>query len=338
MKLKNLLKERFCQVNLRLNENLKNDFAILDQFVADFFPDKEEIKKLFKGLTISDKNFTYYYNANFLPFHTRDNGWLADYVERALSQLYSLSKDTRNAKKESAKKILPFRNLSKDYLYFTPYRCVTPVDFKSIEKYVKLSPKFNEKRCEYEQDLTTVYLDNWLVGNTSDFYRTADAKARIKKAPNYDKLLRENVLGAMKTLGVNKKSAEISLELNGNSWREVSMYKAFYNEKGVFNKEQLKFLAKKNFPLLSDLLNKELEYAETWVRLRKNEYYEAHKGLIDELGLSNHHKRLSSKQLANLRAQNQQREEQYEIASHKAMMIISDNESTRRLTELNASI
>lgn len=338
MKLKKLLKERFCQANLRLDANLKNDFAVLDQFVADFFPDYGEINKLLKGLKMSDKNFTCFYNANFLPFHTRDNEWLANYVERALSQLYSLSKNLKNSKKESAKKILPFRNLSKDYLYFTPYRCITPVDFKSIQKYVKLSPKFNEKRCEYEQDLTTVYLNNWMIGSNTDFYCNADEKARIKKAPNYDKLLRENVLGAMKALGVNKKSAETSLELNGNSWREVSMYKAFYNEKGFFNKEQLKFLARKNLPLLSDLLNKELEYAETWVRLRKNEYYETHKNLINELGLTNHYKKLSSKQLAELRANNQQRGDLYEIALHKAMMIIADNESTRRLAELNASI
>lgn len=321
MKLKQLIKNRFYENHLQANKRVKDDFAVLDKYVTEMFPDQVTINNVVKSLSFDDKKYNFNYNVRFLPFHTNDTEWLATYMQKALSQLLSLKPNEKNNKP-----VLPFCSLAPRNFFYSPYYEAIPVSHRNVVKYIKYSPKFAEVLNDYEKNLTTAYITNFGYENGYDFYLSADKKRACLKSNQCDVLFRETVVDAMHSLGLKKDNVETSLETNAHLWRKPMMCRAFYNEKTLFTLDQFKLLEAGNPALYQDLMSKENRYLRTWIRLRENEYCKKHGKTMKRLGIATTSLELTPSQFAEVSAKNEELGAEYELTNLRALHSVEDLE------------
>ncbi len=143
--LKNLFKQNAYKINLSKDEI--NDFKLLDEYIEGFFPKQDKIAKRLAKVNEADlenllsQRFSKNDSCNLfnLPFHTRDNNWLARF-------LYFYTRDN---------------SCFDGFFEYKGQNACAGVSMESIKKYIKISPKFDKKRCEYEQNVVKAYLMNW---------------------------------------------------------------------------------------------------------------------------------------------------------------------------------
>lgn len=206
-KLTQMLREQFKKIYLRHKE--KRNTQLLDEFLNEIFPNEKTVNLDMKNLSCKDKYAGRVYRREFLPFHTRDNEWLANYVE----QVYYRSRSQR------VMQIIATGKSKHRY---------KALDIADITQYVNTSANFDAKRIEYEQRVVKSYLGLFNQDLQDDFYYPSNFKAnywRVGKDLRYgDDVLgavqyRDLVLRALDFLGINSQVGKVTLEENANLWR-----------------------------------------------------------------------------------------------------------------------
>ena len=192
-----------------------------------------------------------------LPLHIRDNSWMVEYID-ICSQF--LQADILTDKK-SAKSV-----------------CKIPHDV--IAKYIATSPKFEQERAAYEQNI---------IKGCITYNQIEDEKLRSLNTSMYEELFRRKVVFTALQLGIDRDAIETCLETNADLWRKKAMYIAFatelkLNHKNVLNEDQRSCLHQNDMPTWEGLVGQELKYMQLWIRKREHEYYRNHKTIIDKLG------------------------------------------------------
>lgn len=273
MKLKQILFNQFNQIHVKKEE--REAFKQLDAYVETFFPNVPAIAKRLWEVRNSNtehvlvQHFGAFDSCNLynLPFHTRDNKWLARFL----------------------------RHYTENNVWFTEYMQANhQIDTKvpnkmiplaTVERYVATSKKFDAKRNQYEQDVVHAYIKNWVDLDANDFFYTKERKDEFKQDLNYDQVFRDKVCLAMSFLGLNQDSVEKSLELNANLWRKNVMETAFENHIQVAYVKDFKDpvkLAERD----ENGKNKLDQYKDCWLSLRERNYYLKHQAVIDKLKLA----------------------------------------------------
>ena len=206
-KLTQMLKEQFKKIYLRNKE--KRNSQLLDEFLDEIFPNEKMVNLDIKNLSFKNKDNNQVYRRDFLPFHTRDNEWLANYVE----QVYYRSRSQR------VMQIIATGKVKHRYKALT---------LKDIQSYVNTSANFDHKRKEYEEMIVKSYLSLFNQEQQDDFYYPSSFKTnywRVGKDLHYgDDCLdavqyRGLVLRALDFLGIDSNVSKNTLELNANLWR-----------------------------------------------------------------------------------------------------------------------
>lgn len=255
VKLNQVVPNTFHQEHLRVNK-------LLDDCLYGLFPNQEYINANLKNLTPVQKNVKYY-KKNFLPFHTRDTFWLANYLEQVFNQTQALKK-------------------------FSSQRAHVGVTLSYIKKYVEESPKFDAVRNYYEQNLVRAYINMTLDYQADDFFSKGIVKTDERNALNYDQLFRNRVVNAMTFLGVERGSIEIGLEANADLWRDKVKRQTFFNNYSMDNMNAVVspdgILAKNAPNRWKKLTNMGSKLYQRWSDLNDYQYYQQHHAVIDKLG------------------------------------------------------
>ncbi len=284
MKLKHLISHEISNVKAQMN--LKKDFKVLDQFFGALFPEFPAVAKNLRFLTREDANVKNVYHDKYLPYHLNDKPWLAKYLAEVYQHLQSNQALLKNHK-------------------VTKRDAVRAIPLASFEKYVNESPMFATQRNQYEQDLVKAYAVVSKSQAGDDFYADGATKAQERESIFYDELLRKRVVGAMRTLGVNRLNVEDALEMNLDLWRDEARAISFLN---TFKVNKVLASLKVNNPLLEgrthalvELKKREKELYGKWTTLRNYHYYLNHKGTIDRLGMATEAMKMPDEAVASLR-------------------------------------
>ncbi len=257
----------------------------LDCHLPDIFPALDIVAQSVKALQNKDiaqaiLNGSRIVADDFLPASTRDHDWLEVYVGSKFKA----------------------QNLTYD----------------TIREYIDSSPKFDAARRQYEENLVRCYLDEYKDYRNDDFYTEAKYKYLLRNSVNYDKIIRNEVTEAMKTLGVHEKSIELSLEKNAPLWRDEAMTVAFLNRypdcgmadyvrhgdypvnERVIDKDlgEISYYTERAWRLLPQHKLSEHQKAlyNYWKALREYEYYHTHKKTIDKLGTATPNMKMTKKE------------------------------------------
>ena len=281
MKLKQQILNGFDKLHLKVYE--QKLFRDLDKVLLGLFPSVPFVAESLNYLVMSDKKYTFIYNVNYLPFHTRDNDWLAEYVMK-------MTKRSLDNKKE--------------------------ISFDSAKRYVETSSKFQALRNEYENNLVREFMINLLDKDSANFFVSSEDKVSLRQDSNYDLLFREKVVKAMSALGMGKGIAEEYIERNLGLWHVKVMHRTFFNrvENGyanIMDKAQRQKLAKNDSVAWESFANKELQYLHLWLLARENIYYKDHKDVIDRVGMSNAFAKMNHAQVYKLHAEVRQVRTEY---------------------------
>ena len=181
MKLKELLSSKFEKEHL--NNGDKKYFKILDQYVEHMFPTQGSIninlaKLIIKGKPKKLDSVENMENMGpyLLPLHIRDNSWMVEYID-ICSQF--LQADLLTDKK-SAKSV-----------------CKIPHDV--IAKYIATSPKFEQERAAYEQNI---------IKGCITYNQIEDEKLRSLNTSMYEELFRRKVVFTALQLGIDRDAIE----------------------------------------------------------------------------------------------------------------------------------
>ena len=115
MKLKQIVTQGFDKLTSQKDNKV---FQLLDTCLDSIFPNQNFAVESVKNLNSEDKSKRAVVK-ELLPFHTRDVEWLAIYLEQAVNKL--------------------------------PTVTVGSVAFDEIKKYILESPKFDDRRNQYER-------------------------------------------------------------------------------------------------------------------------------------------------------------------------------------------
>ncbi len=163
-----------------------------------------------------------------------------------------------------------------------------------IIKYVKNSEYFRKCRDNYEQEVVRWQInwmtsggDNWIVSDEfgGDF---------LSFDEDYDIGFRKGIVDTLEAIGMNHDAIEKGIERNADMWRDSIMNATF------MNRFEPTFLYA-DFSLGGCTESSELfpnqnkapralperpsdEFREKWIKLRKYEYYQAHKDVVDAHG------------------------------------------------------
>lgn len=229
-----------------------HDYQVLRKNLSMIFPDEESIEILSAiQPNVENKNIKSY-SDDFLPLHTRDEKWLAKYIDNMLNK--------------------------------NKYSDAPAVKLKNIESFVKKDPEFDAERNRYEQDLVFVEIENMLIerkpNDTSDYKTMQD---RVNKSFNADETFRNEILHKMTNFGLDAHNVEATLETYADIWRPEAMDKTYINRYVrplVLVKDQV---SKAQYIQILDNITAQ---RSEWVGFREKHYYERHKKIINELDLA----------------------------------------------------
>ena len=297
------INDLFDQNHLQLDEVMQSNFRMLDQFLYDLFPTKHQIAASMQNICLDDNaQRGHTLTMKDLPYHTRDNIWLAKYVTNAIKQLMKFNEDPEKCHNTFAKQFLPYRNLDGKTDLTTPDNTQPNVKpLPNIVQYVAAGPNFDKYRCRYEQTLVQQYINCLSRG----MHPAKETYAGLQGINDYDQFFRCRVVQAMVDLGIDRHSIEISLEINADMWRNQAMHQAFKN---IYHAELdetnlCTLLINQNPQLFSALIQwREIraKHRRLWLKKREWAYYQKHQAIIDELGLATPNMLLNPEQVKRL--------------------------------------
>ena len=266
MKLKNLLVNKIEQRKASKEEKI--DFQDLDQYLPYIFQiDEDTISRDMRKLNVKhkDEHVKHHNMSQYdMQFHTEDQEWMQSYVKYVVDF------------------IKHFRECSDLSPLHNSNRAEFPASL--IKKYVEKSPNFKQKHDEYAQELVKAFIKMHLKVK-SDFSCTPEQMEEERKDKFYDIKFRDQVVKAMKSLGVSHQNIEKGIELNQDLWLPVTRKQAFKNCKGegiVGEERRLLNIVDPDALLVLD--NSEKALFKNWNDLRDVDYYWLNKKTIDELG------------------------------------------------------
>ncbi len=299
MHLKQKLIKQFKKLSFKLNE--KKYFAEMDKHFGDFFPSKSFVVQNLRSLIYEDRKYRFVYNAILLPFHTRDEEWLANFI---------LDKARNNARLAGLRGI----------------------PFNTVKHYVQTSANFDARRNQYERDLVGAYITNWLDDTCNDYYLKADDKNFYKKNIDFDKIFREKVVRAISNLGINRSIVNLRMEENAPLWRNRVMRQTFINRiHGTVNAmddDKRIVLCQKDRMAWDKFVNKEFGYMNLWMSDREIKYKKKHNAVVRQAGTLTPAMELNDEQVFRLRYElNQISCEYYELLN-ESKNIVDENNKT----------
>ncbi len=313
MKLKKLV-SKFSKESVEKSQ-LAEDFQLLDKYLDDIFPNQETTKKIVKNLTKDDGKSDFIFHFKTLPFRTRDDIWLSMFIERVLSQIVSMKKDQEVFGEKKSQELLPYRNLKRDTFYFSPVYESSPVSTKTILKYVTTSPKFDARRSQFEQDFVKAYVAKWIISNQPDAFFDENTREGLEKNVNFAKKFPVEMIQAMTSIGIDKKSSEIGLYASTNVWLRSVLRKTFINRYDLYSIKNMNFL-KKNDKVSWDKLNViKTDSMETWTDLKEKEFYDKHKNKMNKYGIISNAMKMDKNKLEELRLKSRE----YDLAYGSVM-------------------
>lgn len=255
MKLKQIVTQGFDKLISQKEEN--KVFKLLDTCLDGIFPDQKFAVESVKNLNSEDKSKRAVVK-ELLPFHTRDVEWLAIYLEQAVNKLSTVA--------------------------------VGSVAFDEIKKYIMESPKFDDRRNQYEMYVVKGCIEAVKNHKKDDCFSLASIKESEHKNHFYDKAFRERVKKTALNLGVDNYNVEVALELYADAWREQTRIVAFentFNSDGLLTATDRSWIKQSRPSALDNLEKQRADLYRRWNRLRDYEYYEDNQVLLNHLDLVN---------------------------------------------------
>ena len=240
---------------------LAHDAQFMRQCLPLMFPNKAETWTYVASHDYQDQaqQPQNVYTREYLPFHTRDNNWLAHYV-------VAVVKDNLNGQ---------------------------VVDLKAAQEYVQHAANFKHARNTYEQDLVTALVNCILHHSVPNaLMQKEEVPYAAQSRPNYDIAFRAGVVDIMHRVGLPKHAVEVALEKNAHLWRKQTMKRAFDN----LYYPHLHMAALSDTPHWDQAREIKQKHFNVWLQYRENEYYQSHKDVIDELDLATENMKISPSQ------------------------------------------
>lgn len=259
MKLKQLLTKLQDKHPDELAEH--DNIEVLYRIMPEMFPDESATYRWIEQVKAEKNRPTDVYTADYLPFHTRDVDWLAHYACQMVRD-------------------------------FEPGKSVR---FATAKTVVKVNPTFGKLRNIYEQSLVKSQI-KYMTSNIKPNGLMGGHWKRIVLDTDYDFDFHYGVMTAMQNLGIDRKVAEDSLEINAGLWRRSAMELAFNN--GHRHKT-------------TDIYNKD-EHFDVWLPLREDKYYSVFRQAVDRVGSKTNGMKLTREQKKALETMNQDFEARYE--------------------------
>lgn len=179
------------------------------------------------------------------------------------------------------------------------------ISVNNILHFIKTSPFFQEKRHEYEQKIVKWQIDWMVTGGEGWLVDEEYGGDFIYLSPMCDLGFRKGVVDTLLKIGMNIEAIEEGIEKNAHKWRDLFMHKAFNNEyKPIFLASDFRGYLESNEYQREEnktLQPLDLEFEENWLKLRKYEYYQTHKGSVDKYGVVDSDMMLSDEEVSKIR-------------------------------------
>ena len=164
------------------------------------------------------------------------------------------------------------------------------INFIKIYYFVSNSSLFQRKRNEYEQEIVKFQISWMMNGGEGWITKEEYGGSMVFLSPQCDLAFRKGIVDTLSRIGMNRDAIEEGIEKNAK-WRDILMDIAFSNEyepvqakfKGDHNHYDDTFQDEKNVNLIK-LEPADLEFKNTWLKMRKYEYYQNHKSSVDKYG------------------------------------------------------
>lgn len=293
---------KLSELVLEKNSNQENQaiYAVLDKCCEYFFPNESFITTNLRMLDRESKaKSKETFEAMLLPFHTRDEKWLAKYTESVYQLCRTLQKFDDPSVKKTFETVLP------------------EIEFAIFQKYVKESPYFAQKRAQYELQLVKGCIDLATNEKISDFLTSADAKAKLRSSISYDWLIRDRISRMGDFLGLHQEVVNDGIELYEDDWRPYARRVTFnnnYNPRGILLHNDHAWLRNNQPEVFKSIRNLENEFYENWNKFRDYNDYQDNCKVYERLNKVTPSMKMSPAEAEQLRQRNIQLAEIYKAA------------------------
>ena len=249
-------------------EDQMADEKLLYDNLAKMFPDQKDVEYVVARLKYQSpkERPNNIYTEDYLPYHTRDNNWLARYAAKVVS-----------AAEPQAR-----------------------LHGKYVENFVAESSAFDIMRREYEQRLVRAQIPYMLEKPTPNGLMDINCcPHNYNDVPNYDNFFRNEVIRCLSRFGIDDHSLEIALERNADLWRKQTMIQSFENV--YYPLTVLTDIHKTILPWWRRVDKLKQAHQVVWLKVREYEYYQEHHDIIDELGLATENMLMKPNEVTKLR-------------------------------------
>ncbi len=178
------------------------------------------------------------------------------------------------------------------------------ISIDRILEFVKTSSVFQVKRHEYEQEIVKFQI-KWMAKGGDNWISDKDYGGDIVFLTSVCDLgFRKGVEDTLLKIGIDREAIEEGIEKNAYMWRDSFMNLAFSNlYEPVFPSVDFR----KVFGISDEKVESKVleavspEFREKWIRMRKYEYYMAHKGSVDRYGVIEPDMMLTDEEVIELR-------------------------------------
>ena len=163
------------------------------------------------------------------------------------------------------------------------------ISTRYIERYMKRSEHFNNCRHNYELEIVKWQI-NWMRSGGEGWIVDEELGGDFfMMSPVCDIAFRKGIVDTLTRIGMDKEVVEEGIEKNADMWRDRYMRSAFSNEFdpillnysfSLFGEERQN--EEINKPTLSKV---DPSFEDAWMKLRRYEYYMAHKDSVDKYGV-----------------------------------------------------
>lgn len=145
------------------------------------------------------------------------------------------------------------------------------ISIANIKSFISSSPHFTELRHNYELEIVKWQIE-WMMNDGQAWLVDDNLGGDFSLLmPMCDIAFRKGVVDTLRAIGMDEEVIEEGIEKNTNLWLDKFITKAFYYQ---FNEPF-------NFYYISLADN---EYQAAWIKMRKYEYYQAHKVSVNKYG------------------------------------------------------
>ncbi len=184
------------------------------------------------------------------------------------------------------------------------------INIHKILSFVKTCPFFDQKRSEYEQKIITWQIDwmrrhndGWIVDDNYGgdlFFMTSVCDLGFRKG----------IVDTLSRIGMDREVIERGIEKNADNWRETFMNLAFHNQYEPIFADLSGYFTKEEKPQRETLPPVDPEHREKWLKMRRYEYYQAHKESVDKYGTISPDMTLSKEEILELTQYLEQKHEE----------------------------